>query len=75
MYWLLDLETQNDIQDRIIKLDENLLTQTREQSEQMFPFVGRKSREISRRIIDALTDSDGVVCDGSRSPIGWQRCL
>lgn len=63
MYWLLDLETQNDIQDRIIKLDENLLTQTREQSEQMFPFVGRKSREISRRIIDALTDSDGVVCD------------
>lgn len=63
MYWLLDLETQNAVQDRIIKLDGSLLAQKREQLEQVFPFVGRKSRGISRRIIEALTDPEGVVCD------------
>ena len=63
MYWLLDIETQNAVQDRIIKLNDNLLAQTRERVEQVFPFVGRKSREISRRIIQALTDPGDVVCD------------
>ena len=66
MYWLLDIETQNRVQDAIIELQKSLIEvqgAPREQAEQIFPFVGRKSREVSRRIISHLTKEGEVVCD------------
>lgn len=66
MYWLLDYRTQQELRQRIIELQKTLLQpQTAEQSEQTFPFNGRKSRACAKTIIHALTGggSSVHVCD------------
>lgn len=64
MYWLLEYEEEERIRNIIINLQKNLFaTVTRNQQNQQFPFLGRKDREISRIIIEALTDRGGKVCD------------
>ena len=37
--------------------------QARDQSEQIFPFIGRKSRAIARTLIENLTDENAVIVD------------
>jgi restriction system protein len=64
MYWLLDYVHQEQLRQQIIQLQTELLTATTsENHEQVFPFVGRKSRAIATSIINSLTSQDGNVCD------------
>ena len=64
MYWLLDLAEQEYLRQRIIHLQQTILNrQTRDQSEQIFPFVGRKSRMIARNLIECLTNENATVAD------------
>lgn len=65
MYWLLDYEEQENLRKRIIHLQSTILNkQPRDQSEQIFPFIGRKSRVIARTLIENLTDdNDQLVVD------------
>lgn len=64
MYWLLDYEKQEEVRQTIIKLQSNLpALHQRAQREQVFPFVGRKNRNIARIIIEHLTDENAWVCD------------
>lgn len=64
MYWLLDYAEQENLRQRMIHLQNTILTrQPRDQSEQVFPFIGRKSRAIARTLIENLTDENAVVAD------------
>ena len=64
MYWLLDYAEQEDLRQRIVHLQSTILnSQPRDQSEQIFPFIGRKSRTIARTLIENLTDEDAVIAD------------
>lgn len=64
MYWLLDYEEQENLRKRIIHLQSTILNkQPRDQSEQIFPFIGRKSRVIARTLIENLTDNGQLVVD------------
>ncbi len=64
MYWLLDCAEQENLRQRIIRLQNTILNrQPRDQSEQVFPFIGRKSRAIARTLIENLTDENAVVAD------------
>ena len=64
MYWLLDYEEQENLRQRMIHLQSTILDrQPRDQSEQIFPFIGRKSRTIARTLIENLTDENGLVVD------------
>ena len=64
MYWLLDYAEQEELRQKMIKLQTQIMqTQQREQTEQVFPFIGRKSRSIARTIIDILSPQNGVIAD------------
>lgn len=64
MYWLLDYAEQENLRQRMIRLQSTILNrQPRDQSEQVFPFIGRKSRTIARTLIENLTDENAVVVD------------
>lgn len=64
MYWLLDYAEQENLRQRMIRLQSTILNrQPRDQSEQIFPFIGRKSRAIARTLIENLTDEGAVVAD------------
>lgn len=64
MYWLLDYAEQENLRQRMIHLQSTILNrQPRDQSEQIFPFIGRKSRTIARTLIENLTDENGLVVD------------
>lgn len=64
MYWLLDYEEQDRIREVILGLHNSLATPHRRiQSDQTFPFVGRKDRGIASIIIEALSPEDGLICD------------
>ncbi|MCP1110254.1 restriction endonuclease [Ohessyouella blattaphilus] len=64
MYWLLDYTHQEDLRQKIIKLQTEIMQpRKREQSEQIFPFIGRKSRAIAAAIIENLTETGATVCD------------
>ncbi len=64
MYWLLDYAEQENLRQRIIRLQNVILNrQPRDQSEQIFPFIGRKSRTIARTLIENLTDENAVIAD------------
>jgi site-specific DNA-adenine methylase len=64
MYWLLDYDEQERVRQQIIELQKTILrNHKREQDEQIFPFIGRKSRLIARNIIEKLNPSKGLVCD------------
>lgn len=64
MYWLLDYAEQENLRQRMIRLQSTILNrQPRDQSEQIFPFIGRKSRTIARTLIENLTDENAVVVD------------
>lgn len=64
MYWLLDYEEQDRIREIILHLNKKLArSHNRTQSDQTFPFVGRKDRDIAVDIIEELTPDKGVVCD------------
>lgn len=64
MHWLLSYEEQDRIREVILHLHDELAHQhSREQSDQTFPFVGRKDREIASTIIEALSPENGLICD------------
>jgi len=64
MYWLLDYTHQEKLRQKIIKLQTEIMQpRKREQAEQIFPFIGRKSRGIATAIIENLTESNAMVCD------------
>ena len=64
MYWLLDYAEQENLRQRMIHLQNTILNrQPRDQSEQVFPFIGRKSRAIARTLVENLTEEDAVVAD------------
>ena len=64
MYWLFNYEDYERVRLQIIQLQADLLNPiVREQIEQQFPFVGRKSREIARKIVSSLSNSEDIVCD------------
>jgi len=64
MYWLLDYEKQEEVRQTIIHLQSALpAINQRNQREQVFPFVGRKDRDIARIIVEHLTTENDVVCD------------
>lgn len=64
MYWLLDFEEQDRIREMILKLNSILSSShKRVQTDQTFPFVGRKDRDIAGKIIEVLTPEGGTVCD------------
>lgn len=64
MYWLLSYEEQDRIREVILHLNKELSVQhKRTQSDQTFPFVGRKDRGIAATIIESLCPDDGLVCD------------
>lgn len=64
MYWLLDYAEQENLRQRMIHLQNTILNrQPRDQSEQVFPFIGRKSRAIARTLVENLTEQDAVVAD------------
>lgn len=64
MYWLLDYADQESLRQKIIKLQTDVMQpRKREQTEQVFPFIGRKNRAIASTIIENLTETGGIVCD------------
>lgn len=64
MYWLLDYADQEDLRQTVIKLQTEIMQpRKREQVEQIFPFIGRKSRAIASTVIENLAPQSGVVCD------------
>ena len=64
MYWLLDYAEQENLRQRMIHLQSTILNKRpRDQSEQIFPFIGRKSRTIARTLIENLTDENAVIAD------------
>ena len=64
MYWLLDYAEQETLRQRVIHLQNAILNrQPRDQSEQLFPFIGRKSRTIANSLIEHLTSEDAKVAD------------
>ena len=45
MYWLLDYAEQENLRQRMVHLQSTIMNrQARDKSEQIFPFIGRKSR-------------------------------
>lgn len=64
MYWLLDYAEQENLRQKMVHLQSTIRNkESREQSEQIFPFIGRKSRIIARTLIDNLTEQNAVVVD------------
>jgi len=64
MYWLLDYTQQEELRQQIINLQTTIMQEhRREQNEQVFPFIGRKSRDIATSIINTLVTEEGIVCD------------
>ena len=64
MYWLLDYAEQEALRQRMIGLQTSIAgNQQRDQSEQLFPFIGRKSRNIARTLIENLTQEGDMVVD------------
>ena len=64
MYWLLDFQEQDRIREIILRLNKKLArSHNRVQSDQTFPFVGRKDRGIAIDIIEELSPDNGTVCD------------
>jgi len=64
MYWLLDYDEQDKIREIILRLNQKLsCLHNRTQTDQTFPFVGRKDRDIAYEIIKELSSDDGVICD------------
>ena len=57
MYWLLDYAEQENLRQRMVHLQSTIMNrQARDQSEQMFPCIGRKSLAIARTLIENLSD-------------------
>ena len=66
MYWLLDIEEQEKVREKIVKIEKILsyYTPRRDQAEQVFPFNGRKDRTIAGHIISSLIEGEeNTVCD------------
>ena len=64
MYWLLDYAEQENLRQQMIRLQTSIAgNQQRDQSEQLFPFIGRKSRSIARTLIENLTREGDTVVD------------
>ena len=64
MYWLLDYAEQEELRQKMIRLQTSITgNQQRDQFEQLFPFIGRKSRSIARTLVENLTQEGGFVAD------------
>ncbi len=64
MYWLLEYEEQERMREQMIALQTSIgTTQTRDQSEQVFPYIGRKSRSIAKTIIEHLSSEGDTIAD------------
>ena len=66
MYWLLDIDEQEIVREKIENIEKILsyYTPKRDQSEQVFPFNGRKDRTVAGLIIKSLTEGEeNKVCD------------
>ncbi|MGG4553040.1 restriction endonuclease [Paenibacillus humicus] len=64
MYWLLPLNEQEEIRDKITQLATELsLLTNRVQNDQVFPFVGRKDRRTARAIIRNLSNINDTIAD------------
>lgn len=64
MYWLLDYVEQENLRQKMIRLQTSITgNQQRDQSEQLFPFIGRKNRSIARTLVENLTQEGDVVAD------------
>lgn len=65
MHWLLEPGEQDRIRRLIADLQKSLsaTSSIRDQSEQAFPFLGRKSRTIAAKVITSLCPENGIVCD------------
>jgi len=64
MYWLLDYAEQENLRQVIVRLQTSIMQmQSRDQSEQVFPFIGRKSRSIARTLVDFLSEEHETVVD------------
>lgn len=66
MYWLLEIDEQDRVREKIEKIEKDLsyYTPRRDQSEQIFPFNGRKDRAVASLIINSLIEGEETtVCD------------
>ena len=64
MYWLLEHNEQEQLRTKIIKLQTEILSaEKRKQDDQVFPFIGRKNKQIAEIIIRNLTNEKGIVID------------
>lgn len=65
MYWLLDPQRQEAVRAKVTALADVLTTEDfpRVQRDQVFPFSGRKDRQITRTIIKHLAEGQGVICE------------
>lgn len=64
MYWLLDDEKKNNVRNTITALVTELAdANSTTQSDQLFPFVGRKDRNKSKIIVSRLSESGATVVD------------
>ena len=64
MYWLLDYVEQENLRQKMIRLQTSITgNQQRDQSEQLFPFIGRKNRNIARTLVEILTQEGDIVAD------------
>lgn len=65
MYWLLPQNEQNDLRRLITDLTRDLaLLKERDQSDQVFPFNGRKDRRVAQTILNYLAPSEqSIICD------------
>lgn len=64
MYWLLDYAEQEELRQLIIKLQTEIMqSHKRDQKEQIFPFIGRKNRDIAGVVIKNLTTGTDIICD------------
>lgn len=64
MYWLLSEEEQKRVRDTVNALTTDLsVIVGNPQTDQLFPFVGRKDKRKAQSIVKYLTPKDGVVAD------------
>lgn len=66
MYWLLDIEEQEKVREKIENIEKilSIYSPKRDQTEQVFPFNGRKDRTIAGLIISSLTEGNSnTICD------------
>jgi restriction system protein len=65
MYWLFSLQEQEQVRQKVTALADSLATGDfpRVQADQIFPFSGRKDRQIANCILQQLLSERGTVCE------------